>query len=43
MAAKIVEYRGQIGGRFTSLEQLMDVKGVGEKTFAKWQPFLTLK
>ena len=22
---------------------LMDVKGVGEKTFAKWEPFVTVK
>lgn len=42
MSAKILAYRAQIGGRFTDLRQLMDVKGVGEKTFEKWQPFLAL-
>ena len=41
MSAKIIAYRTQIG-KFTDIKQLMDVKGVGEKTFAKWQPFLAL-
>ena len=41
MSAKILAYRAQIG-RFTDLNQLMDVKGCGEKTFEKWQPFLAL-
>ncbi len=41
MSAKIVAYRTKIG-RFTDIKQLMDVKGVGEKTFSKWQPFLAL-
>ncbi|MBC8142510.1 MAG: helix-hairpin-helix domain-containing protein [Armatimonadetes bacterium] len=41
MSAKIIAYRTQIG-RFTDLKQLMDVKGVGEKTYEKWQPFLAL-
>ncbi len=44
MAERILAYRQQIkGGRFTSPQQLMDVKGVGEKTFAKWEPFVTVK
>jgi DNA uptake protein ComE-like DNA-binding protein len=42
MSAKILAYRAQIGGKFTDLRQLMDVKGCGEKTFAKWEPFLAL-
>lgn len=41
MSAKIIAYRIQIG-KFTDIKQLMDVKGVGEKTFEKWQPFLAL-
>jgi len=42
MAERILTYRQQIGG-FTSIEQLLDVKGVGEKTLAKWQPFVTVR
>ena len=42
MAERILTYRRQIGG-FTSIEQLLDVKGVGEKTLAKWQPFVTVR
>jgi competence protein ComEA len=42
MSAKILAYRAQIGGKFTDIKQLMDVKGCGEKTFAKWEPFLAL-
>ena len=40
-AAKILEYRQGIG-RFTDVQQLQDVKGIGEKKFAKMRPFLTL-
>ena len=43
MAERILAYRQQIGGRFSAPQQLMDVKGVGEKTFAKWEPFVTVK
>ncbi len=39
MAARILAYREEVGG-LKSAEQLMDVKGVGEKTFAKMQPFV---
>ena len=41
-ATKIVEYRDEIGG-FTSLEQLMDIEGIGEKKFAAWSRYLTLE
>jgi competence protein ComEA len=41
-AAHIMEYRKQIG-KFTSVEQIMDIKGIGPKKFAKMQPFLTVK
>jgi competence protein ComEA len=40
-ARKIVEYRHQIR-RFTSVEQLMDVKGIGPKKLDKMREFLTL-
>ena len=41
MSARILEYRHEIGG-FKSVEQIMDVKGIGEKKYAKMQPFLAL-
>ena len=41
-ATKIVEYRDAIGG-FTSLEQLMEIDGIGEKKFAAWSRYLTLE
>jgi competence protein ComEA len=40
-AQKILDYRNQIG-RFTSVEQLMDVKGIGPKKFEKMKPFVRL-
>ena len=40
-AAAIVEYRKTIGS-FTSLDQLLEVKGIGEKKFAKLKPYVTL-
>ncbi len=40
-AEKILEYRRQIG-RFTSVEQLMDVKGIGPKKLDKMRPFVSL-
>lgn len=42
MAERIIAYRQQIG-RFSAPEQLMDVQGVGEKTFEKWQPFVVVR
>ena len=41
MSGRIVEYRTQIG-KFADVSQLLDVKGVGQKKFAKMQPFLAL-
>lgn len=41
-ALKIIAHRAEIGG-FTSLEQLMDVDGVGEKKFDAWKKFLTIE
>ena len=40
LAARIVDYRQKSGG-FKSVSELMNVQGVGEKNFAKLQPFLT--
>lgn len=40
-ADRILAYREQIGG-FTSLEQLKDVSGVGDKRFAEWSAYLEL-
>lgn len=41
-AEAIVAYREQLGGRFSSFEQLLGVKGIGEKTLAKLKPQLSL-
>jgi competence protein ComEA len=41
LAARIVEYR-QKSGTFRSAQELMNVKGVGEKNFAKIEPWLSV-
>jgi competence protein ComEA len=41
LAARIVEHRQKSGG-FKSVQELMNVKGVGEKNFEKLQPYLTV-
>lgn len=40
-AALIVEYRQKNGG-FKKIEELMNVKGVGEKSFLKLKPLVTI-
>jgi competence protein ComEA len=40
-AERILEYRKQ-NGHFTKIEDLMNVKGFGEKTFLKLKPMLTV-
>lgn len=40
-AERILAFRKQHGG-FRRVEELMNVKGIGEKSFAKLKPFLTL-
>lgn len=40
-AQRIVSYREQING-FTALEQLLEVKGIGEKRFQKLKPMIYL-
>ena len=41
LGARIVEYRQKSGGAFKTVDELMNVKGIGEKNFAKLQPHLT--
>ncbi len=40
-AKRIVEYRDK-NGKFTKVEQLMNVKGIGEKSFLKLKPMITI-
>ena len=41
VAQRILEYR-QKNGNFKKLEDLMNVKGIGEKAFLKLKPLLTI-
>jgi competence protein ComEA len=40
-AQRILEYR-QKNGNFTKVEQLMNVKGIGEKSFLKLKPLIVV-
>jgi len=40
-ADRIVEYRQKSGG-FKKIEELMNVKGIGEKSFLKLKPLITV-
>jgi competence protein ComEA len=40
-AARIVEYRQKNGG-FKKIEELMNVRGIGEKSFLKLKPLITV-
>ena len=40
-AKRIIEYRDK-NGKFTKVEQLMNVKGIGEKSFLKLKPMITV-
>jgi competence protein ComEA len=40
LATRIVDYRQKSGG-FKSVQELMNVQGIGEKNFAKLQQYLT--
>ncbi|MDE2875275.1 MAG: ComEA family DNA-binding protein [Gemmatimonadota bacterium] len=42
MAERIVAFRQQ-RGRFRKLEELMEVKGVGARTFARLKPLMTIR
>ncbi len=41
MAQRIIEYRQKSGG-FKKVEDLMNVRGVGEKNFLKLKPLITV-
>jgi competence protein ComEA len=41
MAQRIVDYR-KANGNFKRVQDLMKVKGIGEKVFAKLQPLITI-
>ena len=41
MAARIIEYRQKAGG-FKKIEDLMNVKGIGEKSFLKLKTLVTI-
>ena len=41
VAERIIEYR-QKNGNFKKIEDLMNVKGIGEKSFLKLKPLLTI-
>ena len=41
LAARIVEYRQKSGG-FRSVQELLNVKGIGEKNLAKLQPHVSV-
>ncbi len=41
MAARIIEYR-QKNGPFKKIEDLMNVRGIGEKNFLKLKPLITV-
>ena len=41
MATRILEYRQKNGG-FRKIEDLMNVKGIGEKSFLKLKPLVTI-
>ena len=40
LATRIVDYRQKSGG-FKSVQEIMNVQGIGEKNFAKLQQYLT--
>ena len=42
LAARIIEYREQVG-KFVKIDDLLAVKGIGEKTLAKIRPYLQIK
>jgi comEA protein len=42
LARRILDHRA-VSGRFRSLEQLMEVKGIGSKKFGKIKPYIRLE
>ena len=41
-AMAIIEKRTALGGKFTSVDQLLQVKGIGQKKFDKIKPLVSL-
>ncbi len=41
-AKRIIDYREQIG-KFSSVDELTEVTGIGEKRLEKWRPYLTVQ
>ena len=41
-AGLIVDYRRE-AGEFKTIEEIMNIKGIGEKTFESIKPFITVK
>jgi competence protein ComEA len=42
VAQRIVDYRAK-HGKFAKIEEIMKVKGIGEKTFLKLKPLITVE
>ncbi len=42
MAKRIIEFR-EVHGRFASVQELTEVKGIGEKTLEKLRPFISVE
>lgn len=42
LAAAIIAKRNAFGGRFSAIEQLLDVDGIGPKTFERLRPYVKL-
>ena len=42
VAQRIVDYRAK-HGKFSKIEEIMKVKGIGEKTFLKIKPLITVE
>ena len=42
IAQRIIDYREQNSG-FYDIEEIMEVSGIGEKTFAKLEPYITVE
>ena len=40
-ASAIIEYRDYLGG-YTSVEQIKEISGIGDATYAKLAPYLTV-
>lgn len=42
-AKAIIAHREKLGGKFRSIDQLLDVKGIGEKMLEKMRPLITVE